>query len=219
MSDSEHLSGKGKKQANLWYGNNDKYRDNAYKEISNNKDRRERYDDLVLLMRTLSVHPNLDVLDKGEESHAKRYCFKFEDNFDKGSTPWKNQAHHLLPQEFWKNLTAPQKELLKEIKYNIDNGLNLIYLPEVYEGHLVHELPIHYGSHDSYSDAVLGDATSVSNDLQKAENDGGFCENNNPPKAILQRLEELQDKYWKILANKKIKIQHVNDVSKGKKAL
>ncbi len=35
-------------------------------------------------------------------------------------------------------------------------------------------------------------------------------EKTNPPETILKRLEKLQDKYWKILAN--TKIQKVNDV-------
>ncbi|HHI94430.1 MAG TPA: hypothetical protein ENK04_13115 [Gammaproteobacteria bacterium] len=212
---SDHMLANGKKLADLWYGNRKKYRANAYQEISNNKDRKDRYDDLERLKRTLGNHPDLNVDDKGSENHAKRYFFNHERNFDSGYAPWTNQAHHLLPQEFWNGLTSAQMDLLKQIEYSINNGLNIIYLPAGFKAHLIHELPIHRGAHDKYSDEVITDATSVSNKLKKAEKDGGFCEKTNPPKAILERLQELQDKYWNILATTKIK--KVTDLFKGSK--
>jgi len=201
---------KGKKIADLWYGNRKKYRANAYKYISNNKGRRERYDDLELLKRTLKSHPDLNVKEKGSEDHAKCYFFNHKRNFDSGYAPWKNQAHHLLPQEFWKGLTPAQMDLLRQVKYSINNGQNIIYLPAGFKAHLIHELPIHRGPHDKYNDEVIIDARDVNEKLQKAEKEGGFCEKCNPPEAILERLQELQDKYWDLLAN--TKIQKINDV-------
>ena len=208
---SDHMLANGKKLADLWYGNRKKYRANAYQEISNNKKRKDRYDNSERLKRTLGNHPGLNTVeDKGLETHAARYFFNYECNFKNEFAPWRNQAHHLLPQEFWGSLTSAQMDLLRQIEYSINNGHNIIYLPKYSEGRRIHELPIHNGPHDKYSDEVITDATDVSDKLQKAEKDGGFCEKTNPPKAILDRLKELQDKYWDILANTKIK--KVNDM-------
>jgi len=201
-----HIPKTGEKCADLWKGHRSEYRMNAYEEISKNGKRRKRYDDVKLLMRTLATHPDLNtVTNKGSEEHATHYFFNYKLNFKLGESPWKNQAHHLLPQEFWNGLTAAQMGLLEQIKYSINNGHNLIYLPVMPDGHLIHELPIHNGPHDSYNVEVINDATDVRAKLLKAEKEGEFCETTNPPKAILKRLKELQDKYWKILATTKVK--------------
>jgi hypothetical protein len=76
--------------------------------------------------------------------------------------PW--QAHHLLPANvFHKNLTMEQIKIILRSDYDINDGRNIIFLPEQPIDTPAHSLPYHASGHPAYDKKV----TSLMSDLKK----------------------------------------------------
>lgn len=142
----------------------------------------------------------------GDDTHAAGYHF---DHFsaDVSGTPYPNQGHHLLPCEVF---TARSKdddnpnngafgdaelEVLYHLKYDLNNGNNVIFLPALAKNHGVHQLPSHCGSHPKYTAQVTKDMERINQLLKKAL--GQPCEDWKPPASIVDELVKLENAYWK----------------------
>jgi len=196
MSDSEHMVLDDKAKAELYPRRG--YRQKGYDYISGGS-RKSRYNKTNQIKAGLSKLRFQRVDDQAETSHARRYHFTHERNFTHYRVPYYHQAHHLLPREFWHELTTEQKSVLRQVNYNINNGENIVFLPSSDRGQAIHKLPIHNGSHPKYNKAVLKDAAKMKDRLDKAAKRIKPCEENNPPKSIRDDLMKLQNKYWDIV--------------------
>jgi hypothetical protein len=91
---------------------------------------------------------------KGRTKHSAADIARYKDtsakNWRAGSTPYKNEAHHVLITDLvtkWRNEDHFHYEILNEGLWDQNNGENNIFLPN--EEHLVkvHLLPLHRGAH------------------------------------------------------------------------
>lgn len=78
--------------------------------------------------------------------------------------PW--QAHHLLPTNvFYKNLTLEQIKIILATEYDINDGRNIIFLPEELVDTVVHKLPVHASQHTKYDDKVKNEMKQLKSTL------------------------------------------------------
>ncbi|WP_164012407.1 AHH domain-containing protein [Pyxidicoccus trucidator] len=110
-------------------------------------------------------------------------------NFRSKSKPWSFNAHHIIPigslhNAFFKLDDGPGKLLLLQhaAKYNVNHGLNIIFLPvtEVYAR--LYELPAHLSAptakgkqsnnHDAYNRLVEGRLDTIMDPIREAEAQG-----------------------------------------------
>ncbi|MCF6337695.1 MAG: AHH domain-containing protein [Gammaproteobacteria bacterium] len=172
MSDDQHIVLDGEQKAELHYRSGYRQKGHAYISGCGRKDRYNRTDDIKKGLKKLRFKK---VTDHAKTSHAERYYFTYKDpktkrrgNFTHYMVPYYHQAHHLLPQDFWKKMTPEQKKILKQIKYSINNGENIIFLPSCDRGKTIHKLPLHKGFHPRYNRIVIKDAKEIKDDIQKA---------------------------------------------------
>ncbi|KFA94147.1 AHH domain-containing protein, partial [Archangium violaceum] len=67
------------------------------------------------------------------------------------SLPYSWEAHHLLPANvFYKELTIEQIKIILRTNYDINDGRNIIFLPENPIDTPIHKLPYHSSGHNKY---------------------------------------------------------------------
>ena len=142
----------------------------------------------------------------GDDTHAAGYHFNHFSAAVSGS-PYPNQGHHLLPCEVFvvrspdedkRNNGAfgeTELEVLRHLKYDINNGNNVIFLPMIGKHHDVHQLPSHCGSHPKYTTQVAKDMEEVNEKLKSSLRKP--CEKWKPPVSIVNELVKLENEYWK----------------------
>ncbi len=215
---STHTSSNATPQADLYRGagyTRKGYRKNGYDHIKSTG-RKARYSQVRRIqagLKKLMDEPQKmfkTVPDAGKATHAQRYFFGHGRNFMYSKPPYSNQAHHMLPQEFWQGLTPAQRRILRGQKYSINDGSNVVFLPQDSKGHAIHQLPKHNGSHPRYTSQVKIDASNVEKSLKDAVEQGKDCDEAETPKNIVKKLNSLQARYWKILTKSLASV--VNDV-------
>jgi hypothetical protein len=207
MGTGDHAKNSGKNLAKL--ARDSKYRTSGYSTIKGDGSKRLRYGNLQLIQEVLQerqtrVSPATDSAGRhvppGSIPHARRYVFVHGPNFKIGGSPYANQAHHMLPQEAFTDtyLTSEQREIMNQVKYDLNNGKNIIFLPESESATAFHDLPSHSGSHDKYTRIVVADMGEIKAALNKGlETDPDH--KNYSPQDIRDQLYTLQDKYWRYL--------------------
>jgi hypothetical protein len=106
-------------------------------------------------------------------------------NFRSVSKPWMFNAHHIIPMASLHNAFfklqdgADKLALLQQAKYNINRGLNIIFLPVTQVYARLYELPAHLSAtsekssnHKAYNDLVETQLDSITNTLNKADAQG-----------------------------------------------
>lgn len=202
---SKHAPSNAVPQADLYRGpgyTKKGYRKNGYDHIKGGG-RKARYKKTKKIQSGLNMPLEQGMFktapDAGKATHAQRYYFEYGRNFMYSKPPYSNQAHHLLPQEFWQGLTAAQRRILRKLKYSINDGTNIVFLPQDNKGQTIHQLPKHNGSHPKYSAQVNFDTTDVKKRLQKVADQKKDCEEVETPQEIVKKLQKLQKDYWKIV--------------------
>ncbi len=201
----------GDKVKAVWTRSTD-YRKMAIDGIKSKSDRLEVYDDddtLMLSLSTVKPTPAVDpatgkTISSGDALHRARYKFK---NFKvkPANKPYPNHAHHLIPARGFITLfTHEQKMVLYRVEYDVNNGNNLIFLPSHIDSCRYHYLPWHETNdgHSNYNTEVRESATTIEerlNEIIKEENE--CTEDDNLPKDLPQKLEDLENKLWNILVN------------------
>lgn len=108
--------------------------------------------------------------------------------------PW--QAHHLLPTNvFYKNLTLKQIQIILRSDYDINDGRNLVFLPEHPVDTLAHKLPFHASQHTSYDRKVvshMGEFKSILEQVAKKE-----IEHKDAAAKVEEQLHKLETKMFK----------------------
>nr|WP_225937987.1 AHH domain-containing protein [Myxococcus sp. RHSTA-1-4] len=108
--------------------------------------------------------------------------------------PW--QAHHLLPTNFfYKNLTMKEIKIILRSDYDINDGRNLIFLPERPVDTLAHKLPFHASQHPSYDKKVvrqMGNLKRVLDEVAKKE-----IEHKDAAAKVEEQIHKLETKMFK----------------------
>ena len=198
-----HASKRDKVQAKL--ERSQTYRTNGYNHIRGNGGKRKQYGDLervqgVLLER--GTKPSKPKVAQGSVAHARRYTFTHNVNFRIGAAPYVNQGHHLVPCDAFgdKYFNLDQRELLLRVRYDVNNGKNIIFLPTRARDCQFHNLPQHNGSHPGYTNLVDTDMSAVKQSLDKAIKKDPEHKKYSASD-IRKRLMALQDDYWDYLTN------------------
>ncbi len=208
MATADHETKASKRQAKLIRSHT--YRENGYRTIKGNGGKKRRYANLELIQAVLRDRgtkpvPRNDGLGRPIEPasvpHARRYTFTSGKNFKIGGSPYANEAHHLLPVEAFgdKYFTAEHKEVLERMKYDVNNGKNIIFLPESIDGCAFHDLPQHNGSHPDYTALVDSDMQGVRNEIDTVLAQDPEHKNYSV-KDMRQKFMDLQNDYWGHLA-------------------
>lgn len=187
------------------------YRKKGHEAIAGMAARRKVYEYQESIARRLKGIPELGIpaiaprkpgLPTGSTDHVKGYLFGTGDNFKTGKVPYRNQAHHLVPRSTFLTLfSARQREVLLRVPYDINNGKNIMFLPERMQDSYFSLLPYHSGDHRAYSNQVKRDAATLSKNLGKYLSQG-LCEDaRDPGQEIADKLMQLQDEYWNVLKN------------------
>ncbi len=137
--------------------------------------------------------------ENGSVEHAARYTLSHLENFLSGKAPYKNQAHHMLPQSFNKLLSDDINTLCKKVKYNINRGENIIFLPEYDVDGGFHDLPYHLGSHGGYNKEVLKDADKLGDLLKKYMQTEPCKDGEDIPEDIVNEFKNFEDGLWAII--------------------
>lgn len=221
MSSEGHIFAELPENKGIWVYDKDNsatdYRTNGHKATLGDLGRNNRYKTPRRILATLKqkeskrTHSCLKPVSYGSPEHVERYYFEFVavyilgglngqsiPNFSKGWAPYKNQAHHLIPQAKFLALFPPREAaMLKRVDYNVHNGRNLIFLPERSKDCSFHNLPYHSGSHKEYDDQVQLDADELSQKLREL---GDKACDDEAVSNIKERLMALQEDYWTMLA-------------------
>lgn len=215
---SSHASSSAPLQADLYRGpgyTKKGYRKNGHDHISGTgrKGRYKKTKDIQAgLGKLIEQGMFKTVRDAGKATHAQRYYFEHKSNFKYSRPPYNNQAHHLLPQEFWQGLTPSQRQILRRLKYSINDGSNIVFLPQDNRGCTIHCLPKHNGSHPTYSAQVNIDTADVKKRLQKIVDQAKDCEEVESPQEIVKKLQKLQKDYWDIVTTSSA--EFINNVAR-----
>ncbi|WP_437669523.1 AHH domain-containing protein [Sorangium sp. So ce131] len=206
------------------------YRANGIKHISGNGGRRAVYDSIMTIRRGLERHKPEGKLEKRNEErvpwtnqHAEGYTFK---HFAvKAGKPYPNEAHHMIPIEFFSSMLGKNEvDILRKIDYNVNNGENIIFLPQKYEHRFIHMLPVHFRipkkkGHPEYSTFVKTEAARLRQRLQKGINEDSSHTKWSPSKDIVAELKSLQKALWNFAVRMVgLHMSHINDVEKQKLA-
>jgi len=199
MSNSEHMVLDGKAKADLYYRKGYRQKGHSYISGGSRKSCYSKTNQIKAGLEELGIKKKTS--GHGDTPHHERYYLPYLKNFKNTYAPYKNQAHHLLPQKFWKKMNPEQKKILRQIKYSINNGENIIFLPENERGQTIHKLPIHCGPHFQYSEAVIEGADKIKKKIQKAVKEAKKCKSNKPSDTITEDLMNLQGDYWNAIVN------------------
>ncbi len=132
----------------------------------------------------------------------------------------KNQAHHLLPQEFNDFVSNPEiHELTKKVNYDINRGENIIFLPAFENDGDFHNLPYHFGGHDKYNRTVLKDAKKLEELLKEYKGTEPCKDGDDIPEDIAKEFGTFENELWKIIvkAGKGNSINKIKTLNKNKK--
>ncbi len=203
-----HLGDEGDNKAR--WGRSSDYRKKAMEGIKAKTDRKNRYDSIALLSKTLSnVNPKPEVsatgqqtkIQSGSAAHCARYKLAC---FISGSTPYPNHAHHMIPANaFINRFTSDQQNILRKIEYDVNNGNNLIFLPSNYESMRYHLLPWHQTDdfHEPYSDEVKNSAKEIENKINKVLDKAEPCTEQSPPDDLVEEMVIYENKLWNLIVN------------------
>jgi len=116
--------------------------------------------------------------------------------------PW--EAHHLLPTNvFYKNLSMDQIRAILRTDYDINDGRNIIFLPEEPIDTPVHKLPYHSSGHVKYDKrvkfAMMKEVKDVLDKVKKEKRD--HKEAAAAIESVLHELETKMFKYTRSLGN------------------
>lgn len=186
-----------------------KYRGNGYRKIKGNSGKKGIYgklDEIGPALVGLDIKPSklLPPVKQGTAAHARRYTFGRLPNFEVGWSPYHNQAHHLLPEELLSLgyvFNDKQHYLLRQIAYDINNGDNIIFLPEALSRCAIHRLPSHNGSHSKYTRRLKSSMDQVKDSLNAAISKDKKHENWDPPTDVKQMLLNAQTDFWDYVSN------------------
>jgi len=204
MSTSDHLKAGGKSRARLTRAPSSEYRASGYRLIKRISGRNGVYSKIKQIQAVLQergTRPKPRGVQQGGEAHARRYTFTYKRNFQLGSSPYSNQGHHLLPCEAFTNkyFSDEQLFLLRQVRYDVNNGMNILFLPSCDRDCFFHLLPSHSGPHPKYTDLVSEDMQGVRDSLQQVIDRDPEHKNWSPPQDLRKRLLELQKSYWDYL--------------------
>ncbi|RKH09659.1 hypothetical protein D7X74_29160 [Corallococcus sp. CA047B] len=159
----------------------------------------------------------------GDDKHAAGYHFNHFN--ERAGTPYPNAGHHMLPCELFTVRSEGAKQggvfgeeefkILRRVKYDINNGENLIFLPAINDTHCgIHQLPCHVGSHPAYTAEVSRDIERINRLLKKSLEQP--CENWKPPETIPNELKNREKKYWEwiVAFGENTKGAHINTFRK-----
>lgn len=198
---ANHLGDEGDNKG-VW-GRSSNYRENTKKGIKAKPDRQKVYDDEAVLQITLSnVSPrpeNGKTIASGSSQHVARYKL---DKFTDGSSPYLNHAHHLIPANaFINQFTSQQQNVLRKIKYDVNNGNNLIFLPATLEATRYHLLPWHQTDdyHRKYSKKVKDSAIEIEKKINEFLSDKTKCETEDPPQDIADEMVQYENQLWDLV--------------------
>ncbi|WP_141617121.1 AHH domain-containing protein [Myxococcus sp. AB036A] len=87
-----------------------------------------------------------------------------------GRWPWSNNAHHIVPVDdvLSKLLTVDELKTLQQAKYNVNKGINIIYLPNGTRHATLFQLLKHPRYHSTYSMDVRARVNSIRKSLTAA---------------------------------------------------
>ncbi|ABF88068.1 hypothetical protein MXAN_7134 [Myxococcus xanthus DK 1622] len=87
-----------------------------------------------------------------------------------GRWPWSNNAHHIIPVDdvLSKVLNFDQLKLLQQAKYNVNKGVNIIYLPNSTRHAQLFQLLKHPKYHSTYSKDVRTRVNAIRDQLTQA---------------------------------------------------
>ncbi|WP_437605282.1 AHH domain-containing protein [Sorangium sp. So ce834] len=225
MSQDAHADKLAKNKAVLGRQGN-KHRENGHSHISGNGGKRAVYDDLMTIRRGLRMHKPKPIVPKDKsvqpwsDQHAEGYTFK---HFKAAgaNTPYRNQAQHMIPVEFFsvKSIGADELAVMQKVDYDINNGENIIFLPEHAGKVVIHRLPNHCGSHPVYNRVVKTEAARLRQRLQKAIDKDKDHTEWNPPEDIPAELKSLQKSLWNLTVRMVgVGLSNINELEKGKLA-
>jgi hypothetical protein len=202
------------------------HRVNGHSHISGNSGKRAVYDSLMTIRRGLRMHkpkpikPKDKTVEPWSNQHAEGYTFKHFKAVG-AKTPYRNQAQHMIPVEFFsaKSLGADELTIMRKVDYDINNGENIIFLPEHASKVIIHRLPNHCGSHPVYNQVVKTEATRLRQRLQKAINKDKPHTEWDPPQDIPAELKSLQKSLWNLTVRMVgVGMSNINEIEKGKLA-
>ncbi|MFY0564523.1 AHH domain-containing protein [Archangium lansingense] len=103
--------------------------------------------------------------------------------------PW--QAHHLLPSNvFYKNLDLSQVKIILRTDYDINDGRNIIFLPNKPLDTSIHALPYHSSGHTKYDKVVKSKMKTLKSVLDQIKNEE--IEHKDAAKSVEEELHNLE---------------------------
>jgi hypothetical protein len=227
MSQDDHANKNGINVAILGRRQNT-HRENGHSHISGNSAKRAVYDNLMIIRRGLEMHKPKPIKPRGKKNkvvpwsneHAEGYTFKHFKPVGAG-TPYPNEAQHMIPIEFFsvENFGADELTIMRKVDYDINNGENIIFLPEKADMTIIHRLPNHCGPHPTYSQLVRTEGTRLRQRLQKAIDKDKPHTEWNPPQDIPAELKSLQKALWNLTVRMVgLGMSNINKMEKGKLA-
>lgn len=170
----------------------------------NVRGRADRYEQVFISpgMQRAGKRFSQKAIDKCRDTSAK--------NWAKGSTPYDNQAHHVLISELvteWWQSDDLHYDILTQGCWDQNNGENNIFLPNKPGFVDIHRLPLHRGPHkanypEEYpSDQYRNDVKAILEKLAEGFDQADPCEkdDNNYTK-VEQFLNNEADRLWRKLA-------------------
>jgi len=158
----------------------------------------------------------------GSAAHGKRYEFVYsrdialgkQHNFFCSYMPYRNEAHHLLPDSAFSdpNFTDDHRRILKKLPYDLNHGQNIIFLPNKLRDTPIHNLPEHNGNHPAYTSLVTKDLLLLRGKLGKFKKKP--CDPDEPPGiGIMDNIIDSQQDYWDLLV--KLGAGNINRLAKA----
>lgn len=190
-----------------WYIANSQYRKAGHQVISGDAGRKKVYQNKESVRSRLMGENGTRAISKPRpycepysDTHVARYLFDHEPNFRRGRAPYINQAHHLIPTSYLNRFPHHwQREVLKRVDYDINNGRNIMFLPAQAQDSWFHLLPRHQSKHPRYTKVVASDAAAMSRQLEKYKNSEPCKEKDELGDSILKSLHDKQNDYWDLL--------------------
>jgi hypothetical protein len=117
--------------------------------------------------------------------------------------PYHYEAHHLLPRAMFGQLLEttlkPYKDVVLKIDYDINNGRNIIMLPEGPEHTAVHRLPCHFTDHPNYTKKVESYLTDFANAVNEAAANASPEHPEITDQTLADKLHQIEDKCWTLV--------------------
>ncbi|ATB43116.1 hypothetical protein CYFUS_008595 [Cystobacter fuscus] len=122
-------------------------------------------------------------------------------NYTVASTPFPHQYHHIMPSGVLRSkLENDELSILQASRYNINEGINLIILPQQADEADELQLPIHLYAHEKYSKECKTVIDTMKSDMSELTADGKHDitdANVDAFRAFLRRWE--QEEFWLIV--------------------